>query len=132
MTSQPFEAGQPIHFVSAFADMTAADAHALLILADPLMNFHTKALADLALEKRLPAIYGFREFPGAGGLASYGANLREEYRRSAWYIDKILKGAKPIDLPVQEPTKFEFILNLKTAEALGLTISPASSPASTR
>ena len=79
--------------------MKAADAQALLLLADPLMNFHVQALADFALQERLPAIYGFREFPRAGGLASYGANLREEYRRSAWYIDRILKEAAPQDFP---------------------------------
>jgi putative ABC transport system substrate-binding protein len=88
------------------------------------MNFHVQALADFALQERLPAIYGFGEFPRAGGLASYGANVREEYKRSAWYIDRILKGAAPQDLPVQEPTKFEFIFNSHTAKALGIEVPP--------
>ena len=92
--------------------------------APPPLVANMRPLADLAVHERLPAIYGFREFPRAGGLASYGANLREEYRRSAWYIDRILKGAAPHELPVQEPTKFELIFNLKTAAALGLTIPP--------
>jgi putative tryptophan/tyrosine transport system substrate-binding protein len=121
---QPFEAGRPSQFAPAFASMKAADAQALLVLADPLMNFHVQMFANLASKERLPAIYGFREFPRAGGLASYGANLREEYRRAAWYIDRILKGAAPHDLPVQEPTTFEFILNLKTAKALGIEVPP--------
>jgi len=105
--------------------MAHAHAQALTILADAFMNFHAKRIADLALGNRFPAIYGFREFPEAGGLASYGASLREEQRLAARYIDKIFKGAKPSDLPVQQPTKFELVINLRTAKALGLTISPA-------
>jgi putative ABC transport system substrate-binding protein len=88
------------------------------------MNFHAKTIADLALSNRLPAIYGFREFPEAGGLVSYGTSLREEHRHAARYIDKILKGAKPGDLPVEQPTTFEFVVNLKTAKALGLDVPP--------
>jgi putative tryptophan/tyrosine transport system substrate-binding protein len=82
-------------------------------------------LAKLALAARLPAIGGFRDFVIAGTLASYGANLSDLYRRKAGFIDRVFKGAKPADLPIERPTKFEFVINLKTAKAFGLTISPA-------
>jgi putative ABC transport system substrate-binding protein len=124
LTVQSFEAGDPSQFDAAFARMAQSNAQALVILADALMNFHAKMIADLALSRRLPAIYGFREFPQAGGLVSYGASLREEHRHAARYIDKILKGAKPGELPVEQPTKFELVFNLKTAKALGLNVPP--------
>jgi ABC-type uncharacterized transport system substrate-binding protein len=82
-------------------------------------------LVQLAAKRRLSAMYGFREFPDAGGLLSYGPDLLDQYRRTATYVDKILKGAKPADLPIQQPTKFELVINLKTAKALGLTIPPS-------
>jgi putative tryptophan/tyrosine transport system substrate-binding protein len=89
-----------------------------------MLNSHRTRLADLAARSRLPAAYGVRESVEAGGLMSYGPSFLDFYRRSAAYVDKILKGAKPADLPVEQPMKFELVLNLKTAEALGLTIPP--------
>jgi putative ABC transport system substrate-binding protein len=124
LTVQSFHTTYPSQFDAAFAGMVASKAQALVILADALMNFHAKAIADLAVSNGLPAIYGFREFPEAGGLVSFGTSLREEHRHAARYIDKILKGAKPGDLPVEQPTTFELVVNLKTAKALGLDVSP--------
>ena len=122
VTAEPFEAAQASELNLAFAGMSRRQAQGLIILADAWMNANAKGLADLALANRLPAIYGFREFTDAGGLASYGASLREEHRLAAAYIHKILKGAKPGDLPVQEPTKFELVISLRTAKALDLTV----------
>jgi putative ABC transport system substrate-binding protein len=82
-------------------------------------------VVDLAAKSRLPAVYGSRESVDAGGLISYGPNFADSFRRAATYVDKILKGAKPADLPVEQPTKFELVINLKTAKALGLTIPPS-------
>jgi putative ABC transport system substrate-binding protein len=90
-----------------------------------LFGTERRRLVDLAAKNRLPAVYSFREYVDAGGLMSYGPDLADLFRRAATYVDKILKGAKPADLPVEQPTKFEFIINLKTANALGLTIPPS-------
>jgi ABC-type uncharacterized transport system substrate-binding protein len=94
----------------------------LITVEDPLTFNHRKRIADFALADQLPSLHGMTEFVAAGGLISYGANLADLYRRAAGYVDKILKGAKPADLPVQQPTKFELMINLKTAKALGLSI----------
>ncbi len=93
-----------------------------VITADPITFTHRRLIADLAVKNRLPATSVLSEFVEAGGFMSYGADLRDLYRRAATYVDKILKGAKPADLPVEQPTKFDLVINLKTAKALGLTI----------
>ena len=92
--------------------------------AGPLMNANGKRIADFALKSRLPSMYVSREFVDAGGLMYYGADQADSYRRVAYYVDRILKGAKPADLPVEQPTKFELVINLKTAKQIGLTIPP--------
>ena len=97
----------------------------LLILNDPFMFTYRKFIVDTAAQLRLPAVYGYREYAEDGGLISYGASIIDTYRRAAGYIDKILSGVKPADLPIELPTKFELVINLKTARALGLTIPPA-------
>jgi putative ABC transport system substrate-binding protein len=109
-------------FAKAFSDMTGARAGALTVLPSNRFSREHRRLVDLAAKNRLPAMYTAREFVDAGGLMSYGANEPDLFRRAATYVDKILKGAKPGDLPVEQPTKFELVINLKTAKALGLTI----------
>jgi putative tryptophan/tyrosine transport system substrate-binding protein len=110
----------PNQFGSAFEDARGVDA--LMQMDDPFFITHRRRIAELAVRSRLPAIYGLRPSVDAGGLMSYGADSRDLYRRAATYIDKILKGAKPADLPIEQPTKFELVINLKTAKAIGLTI----------
>jgi putative ABC transport system substrate-binding protein len=105
--------------------MTRERAGALFVLAVGMFLLHRTRVAELAAQHRLPAMYPVREFVDAGGLMVYGASLRDNFRRAATYVDKILKGAKPGDLPVEQPTKFELIINVKTAKALGLTIPPS-------
>jgi ABC-type uncharacterized transport system substrate-binding protein len=97
---------------------------ALITVEDPLTFNYQKRIAVFALANQLPSLHGVREFAVAGGLMSYGANVADVYRRAASYVDKILKGANPADLPVQQPTKFELVINLQTAEKLGLRVSP--------
>jgi putative ABC transport system substrate-binding protein len=116
------EARGPEDFDRAFSDMTGARAGALTVLTSSMFFGERRRLVDLAAKHRLPAVYQWREFVDAGGLMSYGPNRPDWYRRAATYVDKILKGAKPADLPVEQPTKFELVINLKTAKALGLTI----------
>ena len=123
MQLQPVPIRGPNDFDSAFEAMRGADG--LLPLETAFFMTHRARLVGLAARSRLPAIYGFREFSEAGGLMSYGADLPDQYRRAATYVDKILKGAKPADLPVEQPTKFEFVINSRTAKALGLTIPPS-------
>jgi putative ABC transport system substrate-binding protein len=113
----------PNDFDSGFK--AVRDADGLLQLDSPLFTTHRARLVGLAATSRVPAIYGYSEMVEIGGLLSYGAHLPDLYRRAATYVDKILKGAKPGDLPVEQPTKFELVINLKTAKALGLTIPPS-------
>ena len=119
------EARGPADFDRAFSDMTKARAGALTVLTSGLFFNERSRLVALAARSRLPAVYPWREAVDAGGLMAYGANLADLYRRAATYVDKILKGAKPGDLPVEQPTKFDLVINLKTAKALGLTIPPS-------
>jgi putative tryptophan/tyrosine transport system substrate-binding protein len=110
----------------AFGAMTQAGAEALLVLAEPLLIDGLRGrIAELAATSRLPAMYGWRMYVEAGGLMSYGLNLPDLRRRTASYVDRLLKGAKPGDLPVEQPTTFELVINLKTAQALGLAIPPS-------
>jgi putative ABC transport system substrate-binding protein len=107
---------------AAFAAVVRGRAGALIVVASPPLFAHRKRIADLAVKHRLPTVGGSREYVEAGGLASYGADYPDLFRRAATFVDKILKGAKPGDLPIEQPTKFELVINLKTAKALGLTI----------
>jgi putative ABC transport system substrate-binding protein len=117
---QPVAVRDPNDFDSAFEAARGADG--LLLLDIALFTTHRDRLVRLAATSRLPAIYGYREMVEAGGLMSYGVSFPDMYRRAATYVDKILKGVKPADLPVEEPTRFEFVINVRAAEALGLTI----------
>ena len=109
-------------FERAFTDITAGRGQALTVLGSAMLFSERRRLVDLAAKNRLPVVYPQREFVEAGGLMSYGPDLGDLFRRAATYVDKILKGAKPSDLPVEQPTKFELVINLKTAKALGLNI----------
>ena len=122
---QVVEARGPEDFDRAFSDMTRARAGALAVLATPVFDSERRRLVDLAAKNRLPTVYSYRSYVEAGGLMSYGPDLADSFRRAATYVDKILKGARPGDLPVEQPTKFELVINLKTARALGLTIPPS-------
>jgi putative ABC transport system substrate-binding protein len=119
---QPLAVRRASDFVGAFRGATEGRAGGLVVLNDSLLLAERAQIARFAAKSRLPAVYGFREQAAAGGLMSYGVDLRNQYRRAVTYIVKILKGAKPADLPIEQPTKFELVVNLKTAKALGLTI----------
>src|SRR5262245_28235135 len=119
------EARLPDDLARAFSEMTVARAAALTVLPGVMSYVQRSRIADLAARSRLPAVFPFRENVDAGGLMSYGPNVPDLFLRSATYVDKILKGARPGDLPVEQPTKFEVVINLKTAKALGLTIPPS-------
>ena len=125
MTLQPVKVGGRDEFEGAFAAMLRERADALLVAQDPILLSARGQVVLLATRHRLPAVYGNREYTEVGGLMSYGPNVAHQFRRAAVYVDKILKGAKPADLPVEQPTKFEIVINLKTAKALGLTIPPS-------
>src|SRR5499433_2705972 len=109
---------------AAFSALTRERPDALLVLFDPLLTRQRVRIAELANKHRLPSMYPHREYAESGGLMAYGASLLDLHRRAATYVDKILKGARPADLPVEQPTKFELVVNLKTARSLGLTIPP--------
>ena len=113
---------RPEDLKGAFEVVRRQHPDALVTAEDPLTLDHRNLVADFAAGQRLPSLHGPKEFAAAGGLISYGTNLADVVRRAATYVDKILKGAKPADLPVQQPTKFELVINLKTAKAIGLPI----------
>jgi putative ABC transport system substrate-binding protein len=119
---QFLEVRQPKELPGAFSTLTGWRAGALLVLPDPVFGNALNEISQLAATHRLPAIYGRSEFAETGGLLAYGPSFADNYRRAATYVDKILKGATPADLPVQQPTRFELVINLRTAKALGLTI----------
>ena len=121
---QPLDVLGPKDIETAFRAATKAHADALVVLASAVLADHRTQIANLALKSRLPAIYYSSQFVEAGGLMSYGTSFTDLSRRAATYVDKILKGAKPADLPVEQPTKFELIINLKAAKQIGLTIPP--------
>jgi len=122
---QTVEVRGPDEFESAFAAMAREHAEALLVLGDPLTLTHRIQIVDLVAKGRLPAMYDLREFVEAGGLMAYGPSLPDLFRRAAYYVDRILRGTKPGDLPVEQPVKFELIVNLKTTKTLGLSLAPS-------
>ena len=119
------EAADPGSFEKAFAALATDRAGALLVQTDAMFITHRRRIVELAAKSRVPAVYGDREFVDAGGLMFYGATLAHLYHDAASYTDRILKGARPADLPVEQPTKLELVINLKAAKALGLTIPPS-------
>jgi putative tryptophan/tyrosine transport system substrate-binding protein len=118
------EANEPDDIERGFATMKKQKAAALIVCGDRMFATHRSRIFDLTTKNRVPAIYSTIDYTNAGGLMSYGANFPDLYRRAATYVDKILKGAKPADLPIEQPTKFEMVINLKTAKQIGLTIPP--------
>src|SRR5438874_395361 len=125
LTIQSYGVHDLVTFNPAFEAIASAGGAAVLTLVDPFTQMHRQRIIDFAAERHLPAIYESREFVDAGGLISYGIELNAMQRRAAVYVDKILKGTKPADLPVEQPTKFELVINLRTAKTLGLTIPPS-------
>jgi putative ABC transport system substrate-binding protein len=121
---QSLEVRGPDDFDGAFEAVRKQRSDAMITVEDPLTFTYRKRIVDFAARQQLPSLHGFREFVAAGGLIFYGANVADLFRRSAGYVDKVLKGAKPADLPVQQPTTFELVINLKIARALGLEIPP--------
>jgi len=124
LTVQPWEVRAADGFENVFAAIGKQRPDGLYLPTGPLMFSNAKRIASFALKSRLPSVYSNRTAVDAGGLISYGADLADSYRRVAYYVDKILKGAKPADLPVEQPTKFELVINLKTAKQIGVTIPP--------
>jgi ABC-type uncharacterized transport system substrate-binding protein len=121
---QPLEVRAPEDFEKVFKAAKEEGAHALMVFREALFTTQRNRIVNLAVENKLPAMYALRDFVEAGGLMSYSVNEAGNYRRAATFVDKILKGTKPADLPVEQPTKFEFVINLKTAKQIGLTIPP--------
>ena len=119
---QGFAVQRPDKLVEAFEAVVGAQCNGILAIEDSVLFSHLSRIVESAARSRLPAMYAFRQFADAGGLMSYGPNTPDSFRRAAVYVHKILKGAKPADLPIEQPTKFELVINLKTAKALGLTI----------
>ena len=132
LTLVPVEARGPDALEQAFATMVREQMQAFILLADAVLFNYRRQIGVMAVRNRLPAASVLREFAEAGFLLTYGVDFRDLFRRSAAFVDKIFKGAKPADLPVEQPTKFELVINLKTAKALGLTMPPRYSPAPTR
>jgi putative ABC transport system substrate-binding protein len=124
-TARIVEARRPADFEQAFSAMREARAGGLLVFPSSILFEARRSIVAHAAKSRLPAVYPWREAASAGGLMSYSTNFPDMYRRAATYVDKILKGAKPGDLPIEQPTTFELVINLKTAKALGLTIPPS-------
>ena len=124
LTLQPWEVRTSEDFDRVFAAMGKQRPDGLYVTASPLMANNLKRIAGLALKSRLPSVYGNKEFADAGGLMYYGADQAESYKRVAYFVDRILKGAKPADLPIEQLTKVEFAINLQTAKKIGLTIPP--------
>jgi putative ABC transport system substrate-binding protein len=124
LTMQTWEVRDEDGFEKVFAATSKARPDGLYVVGSTLMFANRKRIADFAIKSRLPSIYGNRDGVDAGGLMSYGADLADSYRRVAYFVDRILKGAKPADLPVEQPTKFELVINLKAAKQIGLTLSP--------
>jgi putative ABC transport system substrate-binding protein len=122
---QPIEARSGDDLEPALARAVANGADALITFAHGFAFVHRRRIADLAARHRLPAMYGWREYAEVGGLMTYGPNVTATLRRAASYVDRIIKGASPADLPIEQPTKFELLINLKTAKALGIVIPPA-------
>ena len=121
---QPWEVRTADNFEKVFAMPNKQHPNGLYVIASPLMFANQTRIAGLALKSRLPSLSGSRVFVDAGGLMSYGADLADSYKRIAYYVDRILKGAKPAELPVEQPMKFDFVINLKTAKQIGVTIAP--------
>ncbi len=122
VTLQPYDVRAAEEFAGTFAAMTKAKVEALVVVPTPFLGFHAQRIVDLAAQTRLPAMYPDRDFFKAGGLMSYDVNEADNFRRAGVYVDKIFHEANPGDLPVEQPTKFDLLINLKTAKALGLTI----------
>jgi len=125
VTLQTYDVREPTELDGAFTTMTKAQAQALFVVQDAFWGGHIQRIADLAAQSRLPAVYPWRNFVTAGGLLAYDVNRPAIFRRLGFYVDRIFKGAKPGDLPVEQPTKFDLVINLKTARALGLSIPPS-------